>query len=93
MGRNQIVQRRLRAAFLVRNAGERQRHFGRRQRAHHHGVVDVTEMADAEILAGIGAEARAVGDVEVLQRQRAELVGATVSPDAMATTAANASTR
>src|SRR4051794_19288581 len=58
---DKIVHRRLGAAFLVGDAGERERHFGACKRAHQHEVVDVAEMADAEIFSGIGPEARAVG--------------------------------
>src|SRR4051812_47047242 len=64
MRRNQIVDRGLGAAFAVRDAGERECHFGDRQRPHEHALVHVAEMADAEILAGIAAEARTIGDVE-----------------------------
>src|SRR5690242_9919011 len=46
--RNEIIDRGLRAAFVVRDAGERQRHFGDRQRPHEHALVHVAEMADAE---------------------------------------------
>src|SRR5262249_12206749 len=71
----EIVDRRLYAALLVRDAGERERHLGDAERADLHALVDVAEMADAEVLSGIGTEARAVGDVEGLEREIAELVG------------------
>ena len=73
--RNEIIDRRLHAALLVRDAGERQRHLGVGQRAHERAVVEVAEMADAEIFAGVAAEARAIGDVEGLEREIAEGVG------------------
>ena len=47
---DEIIHRRLHAALLVRDAGERQRHLGAGERADEHGVVGVAEMADAEIL-------------------------------------------
>src|SRR4051794_4117683 len=47
--RDEIIHRRLYAALLVRDAGERERHLGVGERAHEHAVVEVTEMADAEI--------------------------------------------
>src|SRR5499433_3097923 len=70
-GRDDIVHRGLHAALLVRHAGERQRHLGAGERTHQHRLVDVAEMADAEHLAGERAEARAVRDVEMLERERA----------------------
>src|SRR5438874_13429090 len=48
--RHEVIHRRLHAALLVRDASERERHFGRRQRAHEVRVVDIAEMADAKIL-------------------------------------------
>src|SRR5262245_5780742 len=72
---DEVVHRRLHAALLVRDAGERQRHLRDAQRADEHAVVDVAEMADAEILAGVAADARAVGDVEGVEREVAEGVG------------------
>src|SRR5436190_23180675 len=75
MSGGDVVDRRLHATLLVRNAGELQRHLGDAERADQRAVVDVAEMADAEVLAGVGAEARAVGDVECVERERAELVG------------------
>src|SRR5215831_9500804 len=73
-GRDDVVHRGLHAALLVRHAGERQRHLGAGERAHQHRLVDVAEMADAEHLAGERAEARAVRDVEMLERERAERI-------------------
>ena len=75
MRRGEVVHRRLHAALLVRDAGQGQRHLGDAERADQRAVVDVAEVADAEILAAVLAEARAVRDVEMVERQRAELVG------------------
>src|SRR5438132_14315461 len=71
-GGDDVVHRGLHAALLVRHAGERERHLGAGERAHHHQLVGVAEMTDAEHLAGERSEARAVGDVEVLERERPE---------------------
>src|SRR5205807_5076751 len=57
------------------DAGELQRHLGDAERADQRAVVDVAEMADAEVFAGVLAEARPVGDVERVERQCPELVG------------------
>src|SRR5262245_17983976 len=59
MRRNEVIDRGLRAAFAVLDAGERQRHYGDRERPHEHALVHIAEMTDAEILAGIAAAARA----------------------------------
>src|SRR5262245_57198956 len=75
MRRNEIVDRGLHAAFLVRNADERQRHLGGGQRAQEHALVQVAEMADTEVLAGVAAEARAIRNVEGVEREVAERVG------------------
>src|SRR4029079_1957728 len=72
---HEIVHRRLHAALLVRNVGKRERHLGCGQAAQHHRVVDVAEMPDAEHLAGEAPEARAVRDIELLERQRTERLG------------------
>src|SRR5262245_63579132 len=64
---DEIVHCRLHAAFLVRHVRESQGHFGCRQSTQQHCVVDVTEMADAEHLAGEAAEAGAVCDIEWVQ--------------------------
>ncbi len=72
---DQIVHRRLHAALLVRDAGERERHLGEAERADQRAIVDVAEMADAEDLAGDLAEAGAERDVVLLQRDLAEAVG------------------
>src|SRR5262245_2427844 len=72
---DEVIDRRLHAALLVRDARERQRHLRDAQRADKHAVVDVAEMADAEILAGVAAEARAIGNVEGVEREVAEGVG------------------
>src|SRR2546423_7233357 len=61
MRRNQIVDRGLGAAFAVRDAGERECHFGDRQRPHEHALVHVAATRDAAILAGISAGARTLG--------------------------------
>src|SRR6185295_20112892 len=74
MGRGDVVERRLHAALLVRDAGKLQRYLGDAERADQRAVVDVAQMADAEVFAGVGAEPRAVGDVERVERQRPELV-------------------
>src|SRR5260221_11558280 len=71
--RDDVVHRRLHAALLVRNAGERQRHLGDAERAKDRAVIDVAEVADAEILARIGTEACAIGEIEGVEPKRAEL--------------------
>ena len=75
MRRREIVDGSLHAALLERDAGRGQRHLGDAERADQRAVIDVAEVTDAEVLARILAEAGAVGDVEQLQRGRAELVG------------------
>src|ERR1700685_4145145 len=52
MGRGDVIHRRLHAAFLVWDAGEAERHFGHPEYADQPAVVDVAEMADAEIALG-----------------------------------------
>src|SRR4030095_7964064 len=74
MRRNEIIDRGLHATFLVRNAGKRQRHLGGGQRTHEHAFVQVAEMADAEVLAGVAAEARAIRNVEGVESEVAERV-------------------
>ena len=59
----------------MRDAADRERELGRRQRPHEHAVVDVAEMANAEIFARVWAEARPVGNVEHLERETAESIG------------------
>ena len=46
MRRDEINDRRLHAALLVRDAGERERHLRVRQRAHEHAVVEVAEILE-----------------------------------------------
>ena len=69
-----VVHRGLHAALLMRHAGKRKPHFGRRQRAHQITVVDAAEVADAEIFRRIAAEAGAVGNIERIERKIAERV-------------------
>src|SRR3569623_3300752 len=63
----EIIASGLHAALFERDAGRGQRHLGDAERADQRAVIDVAEMADAEVLAGILAEAGAVGDVEQVQ--------------------------
>src|SRR6476659_9180624 len=65
MRRNQIVDRGLGAAFAVRDAGERECHFGDRQRPHEHALVHVAGRPVAKFLPGLPAEARPEGEFEV----------------------------
>jgi hypothetical protein len=51
-------------------AGLYQRHVGPGERTQSGEIIGVAEMADAEILAAERAEARAVGNVEVIEREQ-----------------------
>jgi len=44
MGGDEVVHRRLRAALLVRDAGERESHLGAGERAHQHEVVGASNV-------------------------------------------------
>src|SRR5437588_2065840 len=72
VNRGEIIHRRLDAALLMRNAGKLECHLSAGQRAEQHQLVDVAKVADAEHLAGKRAETRAVRDIEMLERERAE---------------------
>src|SRR5215204_5812925 len=53
MSRHQVLHRRLHAAFLVRDARGRQRHPRNSGRAESAALVDVAEVADAEVFTRI----------------------------------------
>src|SRR5580700_3692309 len=71
----QKIHRRLDATLAVRHAVEAQRHLHAAQRAQHHRLVEIAEMADAEHRALQLAEPAAERDVEPLARRVAHRVG------------------
>src|SRR5262249_10318263 len=75
MGRTETTARGLPAALVGRTAGKRRRLLGGGQRAQEHALVQVAEMADAEVFAGVAAEARAIRNVEGVEGEVAERVG------------------
>src|SRR5260370_30719585 len=75
MGRHDIIHCGLHAALSDRNASDRERHLGPGEGSQDREIIGIAEMADAEILAAETPEARALRNVEVLEREIAHLVG------------------
>src|SRR6202045_4312509 len=44
--RDEVIDRGLDAALVVRNTGDRERHLGDRERSHEHAIVHITQMTD-----------------------------------------------
>src|SRR5437667_1592133 len=71
----EIVHRRLRSTFAMRDGGKSEPHFHAGERAAEHEIVEVTQMTDAEDLAGDLAQALAQRHVEAVEHDLPEGIG------------------
>ena len=76
IGTGEVIHRRLDASALVRHAGQRQAHLDAAERAGQHEVVEIAQVADAEDLVLHLAETGAEREVEALQDDGAQGIGA-----------------